>query len=522
ITIALAYKGFISLVFGDEREKQTKAGGVTDNPGMTGKRGIRRLNLSDAQQIMITAGVMLLYLICLFILKDPHIIMETLSVNILLIFVITGFCLAVMKDGKRLKPAFVLLLIITSAEMLYNSKTAYLSLNALGDPLPEISEFKADYHDIDEVISFIKNGDNGFYRIEKDFDRAVNDPAMFDYYGLSHDSSCEKDKILNWLVNFGFCKTVYYTYYNGGSTAFVDDFFGVRYFVSRFDTIEKPYERLPYEGKYYAYFNKNALPMAYIAPAGLKDADISGGNTFEKQNLIASYWSETPIFKKAVPEIFLEGVTETGEGHYVRQADEGYIVYEIEITENEPLYFYFYAPDRQSGEVYVNDLPKDMYFTVNHWNVLCAGTFEPGEKVRIAMKIAGDSLDISEACFYYEDHKALDEWGSKAAELNEGIGEVKEITSSHLIFETDCDEDKTVMMPIPYDESWKIKCDGREIEKEPGIDVLMSFSVPGGKHVIDMKYIPKGTYAGLLISLAGIVVFAGAVIYFKKKDPSFF
>nr|MCR4740273.1 YfhO family protein [Lachnospiraceae bacterium] len=137
ITIALAYKGFISIVSGDEGE-------------------IKKTVLSDSHSVIITAGVMSLYLIGLFILKDPHVTVETLCVNVLLIFIIAGFCLMVMKDEKYLKPAFVFLLIITSAEMLYNSKTAYLSLNALGDPLPEMSEFKADYHDIDEVISFIK------------------------------------------------------------------------------------------------------------------------------------------------------------------------------------------------------------------------------------------------------------------------------------------------------------------------------------------------------------------------------
>jgi uncharacterized membrane protein YfhO len=127
---------------------------------------------------------------------------------------------------------------------------------------------------------------------------------------------------------------------------------------------------MSYSGKYFAYENKNALPLAYISPEGFKDADITEGNTFEKQNLLASYWSDRPIFIKAESEVSEEGAKESGAGHYERTDEEGYIVYTIKITENMPLYFYFYAPQRQNGEVFVNGESRDVYFTVNHWNTL--------------------------------------------------------------------------------------------------------------------------------------------------------
>lgn len=493
--IVIGYKGFVHLHY-DENEE----GG------------------SDKTRIvLVSAAVIVLYLAWLVIVHNPYMDRQRLIINVLIIGLAAAVTIIMIKRNRIQTLGFVLLFIISVTEMLYSSKTAYLCLNSEGGTLPAIAEFKEDYRNINDVITYVKEQDDGFYRIEKDFDRGINDPSMFDYIGLSHDSSCEKDSILDWLVNFGFCKTVYFTYYNGGSTSFVDDFFGIKYYISQYDSIEKPYEKMSYDGKYHAFRNDNALPMAYIAPSGLADTDIRDGNTFEKQNRIASYWSDDPIYIKAEPEIKLEGVKETDKGHYERTDEEGYIIYNITAEYEMPLYFYFYAPDRQNGAVFVNGESYDVYFTVNHWNTLCAGTYRPGDNIEIKMQAVDNELVISEACFYYENENALNEWGKEADELNGSIGDVTEITSSHLEFMTDSTQPRTVIMSIPYEKSWRITCDGKELEASPAIDILMSFEIPEGNHVIDMKYTPEGTSVGILLSILGIVMFVCLIMYDKKK-----
>ena len=342
---------------------------------------------------------------------------------------------------------------------------------------------------------------------------------MFDYVGLSHDSSCEKDEILDWLTNFGFCKTVYFTYYNGGSTSFVDDLFGIKYYISRFDSTEKPYESIPHEGKYYTYVNENALPMAYIAPEGLNDIDLTAGHTFEKQNRIASCWTGEPVLTDANYLVSLDGAEETGKGHFEKTGDEGYIVYDIDITSEDPLYFYFSAPHRQEGEVFVNGQSRDVYFTVNHWNTLCAGRYNIGDELEIRMKILGDSLDIDEASFYYEDTAALMRWGKAARSNNAGIGEVEKIKSSHFEFATHTKRPETVIVSVPYEPSWKVTCDGQKLETAKALGMLESFTVPEGDHVIEMKYTPAGTVPGAVLSLAGLI--ALAVLILTKEGAPF-
>lgn len=487
--IVMAYKGFIS--FAGDREDRSK------------------------RPVMLAAVILLAYMGWLTIMHNPYLDRPRLILNVCLV-IMTAILGILVKSVRFRTIGFVLLMGLSIGDMLYNSETAYISLNSEGRDLPLMADFKDDYHNISDVISYVKSQDDGFYRIEKDFDRAINDPSMFDYIGLSHDSSCEKDEILDWLVNFGFCKTVYFTYYNGGSTSFVDNLFGIKYYISQFDSVNKPYESMLYDGKYYAYRNGNALPMAFTAPEGLSDYDINEGNTFEKQNRLASLWNDRPVFIKADSDVSLSGAKEE-EGRYVRTDEEGYIIYDITITEKMPLYFYFYAPGRQNGEVFVNGESRDVYFTVNHWNTLCAGVFEPQDKVEIKMQILEDELEITESCFYYEDPDALREWADAAGKLNESVGAVNEITSSDLMFSTDSAKEETIVMSIPYEDSWRITCDGKRIKSAPVIEQLMSFQVPEGRHIIEMKYIPKGTGAGIAVSIIGIILFFGQIVYSRKR-----
>ncbi len=487
--IVMAYKGFISFTGdGEDRSKRP---------------------------VMLAAVILLAYMGWLTIMHNPYLDRPRLILNVCLV-IMTAILGILVKSVRFRTIGFVLLMGLSIGDMLYNSETAYISLNSEGRDLPLMADFKDDYHNISDVISYVKSQDDGFYRIEKDFDRAINDPSMFDYIGLSHDSSCEKDEILDWLVNFGFCKTVYFTYYNGGSTSFVDNLFGIKYYISQFDSVNKPYESMLYDGKYYAYRNGNALPMAFTAPEGLSDYDINEGNTFEKQNRLASLWNDRPVYIKADPDVSLSGAKEE-EGRYVRTDEEGYIIYDITITEKMPLYFYFYAPGRQNGEVFVNGESRDVYFTVNHWNTLCAGVFEPQDKVEIKMQILEDELEITESCFYYEDPDALREWADAAGKLNESVGAVNEITSSDLMFSTDSAKEETIVMSIPYEDSWRITCDGKRIKSAPVIEQLMSFQVPEGRHIIEMKYIPKGTGAGIAVSIIGIILFFGQIVYSRKR-----
>lgn len=456
-------------------------------------------------RIIFAGFAMFLYMAWLRISGNVYLDGHHLIINAVLVSIIILCALLNLKKGTIQAFAMLFLFLISAGDMLYNSKTAYINLNGVNGGLPKMSRFRDDYKNIEDVISYIKDTDDGFYRIEKDFDRAVNDPALFDYIGLSHDSSCEKDEIIDWLANFGFGKTQYYTYYNGGGTSFTDAFFGIRYYVSRFDDTLKPYEHLPYQGKYHVFKDTLALPLAYASPGGLSEYAFENGNVFTKQNDLASFWGSRDIYIEADSELGIEGANEEGQGRYTKTSDEAYLVYSIPITCEMPLYLYFEAPSRQGAELIINGEDRGRYFSETHWNVVCAGIYKPGDTVEVRLKLLGD-LEISDACFYYEDIQALKEWADKAEELNRPVGDVYEIKSSHLKLDVNGDDAKQIIMSIPYDSGWHVTCDGKRIDTGRALKVLMAYEVPGGDHTIEMKYVPHGTAAGLIVSCAGLIM----------------
>ncbi|HCM92400.1 MAG TPA: hypothetical protein DIS78_07545 [Lachnospiraceae bacterium] len=463
---------------------------------------------TGAARIVMAAGIACLYMIWLRISGNVYLDAKNLVINAVITMFITVLALLIHKRRLTWECGLIILMLISTGDMLYNSKKAYLNLNVNTSDRPKMSVFRDDYTNINDVISYIKSYDEGFYRIEKDFDRAVNDPALFDYAGMSHDSSCEKDEIIDWLGRFGFPRTVYYTYYNGGGTSFIDSFFGIRYYVSRFDETPKPYVRLPYEGKYYAYLNEYALPLAFIAPKSLIDYDLDDADPFARQNRLAFFWGiGDDIYKEAGAEVKTEGVSETDPGHYTRNADKGFVIYDIKISEDMPLYLYFAAPGRQGAQIMINGEDRGRYFSENHWNIMCAGTYKKGDTVQVKLELLDDEIEVERPCFYYEDPGALKAFSQRAGDLNKAISGIEEIKSSHLKFDISHEADEHVVMSIPYDKCWRVTCDGRKLDTGKALSVLMEMTVPAGEHVIEMKYVPRGTEAGLVISGIGVIMF---------------
>ena len=132
------------------------------------------------------------------------------------------------------------------------------------------------------------------------------------------------------------------------------------------------------------------------------------------------------------------------------------------------------------------------------------------------MRLTGDELTIAEPCFYYEDKNALAEWADAAHDYTKDMGNIEEISSSHLRFNTASSDNKTMIMTIPYDKCWKVKCDGRIVDTDRAMGLLMSMDVPGGKHSIEMRYTPRGTVPGLIVSVLGIVFFIAETVNLKR------
>lgn len=452
-----------------------------------------------------------LYLICLLIMRDHYLDTERLIINIILVPANAAVIYFAGKKGCIRAVAFSALFVILAADTSYNAYTAFAYLDNVVEDSEDINRFYEKYDDIKAAIDYVKNEDDSFYRTEKDFYRTPNDPMMFDYMGITHSSSCEKESVRHFLSGFGFRDTGLYAFYNLGSTSFADCFLGIKYYVSRFDEIHKPYEYMDGShesiGRYYVYRNPYALDMAFYAPYEIEDIDFEEGNTFEKQNKIANTYGADDIYIRADYEVSVE--------------NDGERRYHIETGRDGPLYYFFDSPKIQGAELYVNGEYREPYFTETNWSVLCAGVYGTGEPVDIVIRPLQDDIEISEACFYYENTDAIREFKALAGPENSGEEghdktALKKVTSSHLNGRVFCRDEGFTIFTIPYDRAWKIKVDGKKTEASEVLGNLMAVQMDKGYHEIDMQYIPSGIAGGMAATLLGLLILVLGAVYEKK------
>lgn len=130
---------------------------------------------------------------------------------------------------------------------------------------------------------------------------------------------------------------------------------------------------------------------------------------------------------------------------------------------------------------------------------------EPGEKARQQLWLSLTENDEDE---FSQQAKALQRKGM-------------EIT----LFDTDriegtvfAEKESVLMTTVPDDGGWKIFVDGEEIEVLKLADYFCGAVIPEGEHEIKLVYTVPGIKAGAAVSALSVALFAGLIVFLKKKE----
>ena len=370
-----------------------------------------------------------------------------------------------------------------------------------------------------------KEENAGMFRLEKYYRRTNNDAMQFDYAGLSHFSSSEKKDKINFIGKLGFRNNGNWTFYNEATTKFIDSFFGIRYILSQHDFTYNQYDLIKVKKSCYLFENKEALPIVFTAKDRLKDINYNGyGNDpFALQEAFATGLNgkDNDLFHEAeIIGVELDNLSETENGtdkiyKKIDENQDGWINWNIKITEKMNLFSYFDAPETQNAELFIDETDTGDYFSTYRWNIVSLDDHEPGETIRVRIKVKDSSLKLTKALFYYEE---LDHTDKLMNELKADHSYIEKITSSHLKGEVTVSKERPlVVMSLPYDPAWQVKVDDKKIEINRAAGMLLSFNADKGRHNIEMRYIPKGSFAGNTISLVVLLCIAYYMLWFKKK-----
>ena len=459
-----------------------------------------------------------------FAYKENFDYLPVIGIIIGLVVLVVVFAGSMFKvKAKQLISA--LLVLVCVCEMGANS---YLILDSV---VGEVWTLEMDqYGNFTQVaepaVEYVKEKDQGFYRMEKTFHRTTNDPMFYNYSGLTHFSSTGQTFILDFLQRMGYT-TAYdvWSSYNAGSNATADSLLGIKYVLGGLDLTGKGYEKIQQLGSTIIYENPNALPIAMVANKEVKTVDMEIWDSFAQQNAIYQNISGLDVSPMIIAEdvtrerinmyLIVDEVTNPNTYRVHTPGNPVSIRYDIVIEEEKPLYCYFDAPYMQEVNVFVNGEDFGRYFSELRWDAISLGTFPVGETVTV--ELVPNTMHIVQpyAYFAYED---VDKLAQVCDEIKSRDLELTKHRNSYMTGTVNVEEDSVLMLTIPYDTSWKVCIDGEEAAVECVLGTFLAVDVPAGEHTFSLRYIPKGIYLGGAMSLTAI---CAACLWFalaKRKE----
>ncbi len=414
-------------------------------------------------------------------------------------------------DTKKLtKAASVGLSIIVIAELCFNATN---SLEKMHRDI--VFSSRASYLDVvlplRDKVEQIKEKDDGFYRIEKNFFRSVNDPLAANMYGLSHSSSTLNARAIDMLGYFGFTSNGHYSRFSG-NTPVTADIFGVKYIL---DCKDHNTVNIESDADITVTENPDALPITFLSETGIKDMILDEDMVFENQNMLISYL--TGMHKEYFMTFSADGSPTAKNctkgnfagGHigFTNAGNEASVTYRATAITDGEVYMFVPTDYQRQVTVYANGKYIGAMFESDNHNIKNLGSFKKGEQIEILLMLDKSDLYMKTPQFAMLDAEAYNEAIAKLGEMNKATT-VERISGTEVVTNVTATKDQMLFTTIPYEEGWTIWVDGVEIKPVQLVqDALMGIPVSAGSHKVEFKFFPARMDIGIIASICGILIF---------------
>lgn len=480
-------------------------------------------NLPDLEGVWASLAFIAVYLLMMKGVTFPKESIKRTSVLILTIFI-----------GFEMYAAALSNLIRLDNDVVYTSRTTYRDHMDLYQP----------------VFDELQEMDTSFYRSEKVIYKRNNDNLAQGVFGLSNSTSTLNADTIKFLQYIGIASKSHWTKYLG-STPATDTLLGIKYLAGQSRATLPDYytEVLNVFGtgessnqSVHVYQNPYAMSVAFGADEAITEIDMFGEedgetkdlelkNPFERLNAIyAALLGEESLdmfvhLEQSHPSTHnLTTSSVSGHTKYtpVDANSTSYISYDFVAETDDVIYMYIPTVYDRECKLTVNNVSKNTYFGNETHRIVELGSYDPGTELTVKLELSKENLYISTDDYNYFYYFDEDVYLEAAPRLKGSEFNITEWSEDTLIGDINVAEgDEVIFTTIPYDEGWKVICDGKEVEIFEVLDSLIAFRLPAGEHSLTMKYRPDCFVYGSMISVAGVVIFilvcAGEYIWKKKK-----
>ncbi len=453
--------------------------------------------LTAAWQIILVGKIMFALLLISYFGVQKGMGIVTLSVDAALILATVALVLKQRKTDEVLVPVVrIAFLLAVAASILFQGNDKLVSTEFADNSL------SGYVNEMEPCISYIKEKDSDFYRIEKTFYNSLNDAMLLNYHGLSHFSSSDNPAVLEFMENLGYTRNQdFWCYYNQGSTLGGDSLLGVKYIVSR-KKLDKKLTLIATYENLNIYKNNQALGLMF-AGYGTEQTE-KPVNIFEYQNQIYQNITgfDEKIYERLEPG---EGIQESEQKiHYCFTVRNRNYVYMAMPLETIPMLMELEVNGKSFGE----------YYDTYNKGIVPLGTFNPGSIVDVTVEYKGEGEKLV-PLFYSEDYDTLKKYTN---EIKKSCGSVKLLTDSHVTGTVTLEKDGRIITTIPYSENWSVELDGKKVPMGKTQDCLLTIEdVPAGFHQVELVYTPMHLKKCLVVSGGFFIIYFGIIFFYWRK-----
>lgn len=360
-----------------------------------------------------------------------------------------------------------------------------------------------------------------FYRFDKDSRMTNNDAMLQNYPSMSMFSSTSNGLVNAFYQNYGMRSSKVF-YCSDGATPFMRALLSTKYLMSTEAGLNNSLMELVNTSddiSLYAY--NNSLPLGYVIPSNGTEVDL----------LVEDESTAFDKFEKKDDESDVELIFSKDINPVERQNELARM-----LGATGSLYTYVSYDDSTQGYF---DVPEDGYYVVycntSKITTLIANTAE-GEKKFSKMKnqyiadmgynYAGNTISIHDeeganlkAKMYRFNEDVYTDIVNK---LGQDTFKISSFSSNNVKGNISASGDGYFVLSIPYDPGWTVYVDGKSIDSELFLEMMIAVPITSGEHTIELKYTPQGMWAGLLLSFIAVAGFISICIYFaklaRKKD----
>ena len=333
-----------------------------------------------------------------------------------------------------------------------------------------------------EVVDNLKKYDNSLYRTEKLTQVTANDAISMGYNGITYSSSTYSKSLQHFLGKLGIRKQHVHAIYNGETTKTVDMLLGIKYLISyeSYDNLKEygiEYEENLHERCIRVYKNPYYIQMGYGVNNQILTTDINNKNTFELQNEILKNITglTEDVYYEHKGNIDVKYIGLKNQSPlYTKESDDAKITYEFEAERTDNLYVYLLTQTDSISKIYANDREIKKHSTLMENEMINLGKRNIGDKIKIEIVPSGRII-IEDIFVYYENEETLKKYYEK---LNDETMQLQRISDMKLQGKINIQEDnKNVLITIPYEDGWKVLVDGKEQECNKAFEALITLNL---------------------------------------------